>query len=252
VDLPAEFGPFRFYGQDFDQLSVNSNGWVSPGSTSYSGWSNRELPDTVLPAMLAPNWDDLYPGFGSGVWYYHDTVENRFIVEWDSVHYRNPVTQWESFQVIMFDTSAAAQDGNSEFVFQYRTANRYRSSTIGIQDQTGRIAVMMLDDTCYHRAAARVVPGRAVRFSTDEPLPGVTEPERPIPRAGLRRHPGLPNPIRFEIPFSGRDRSALFDATGRRRLELVPGRNDVRNLPTGVYYLVRDNGSATCKVVIRN
>ncbi|UCG43241.1 MAG: carboxypeptidase regulatory-like domain-containing protein, partial [candidate division WOR-3 bacterium] len=86
VPLPSEFGPFKFYGQRFDTISVCSNGWIAPGVTTDRSWQNRPLPTNRHRAMLALCWDDLYPAYGNGVWYYHDQAHNRFIVEYDSVH----------------------------------------------------------------------------------------------------------------------------------------------------------------------
>ncbi|MFO7675010.1 MAG: C25 family cysteine peptidase, partial [bacterium] len=39
-NLPTAFGPFYFYGRRFSQLSVCGNGWVGPGYTTRTAYSN--------------------------------------------------------------------------------------------------------------------------------------------------------------------------------------------------------------------
>ncbi|MGB9743008.1 MAG: C25 family cysteine peptidase [bacterium] len=175
LTLPPTFGAFVFYGQRYNQISVCSNGWVAPGYTTVTTWSNTSLPNSTMPPLLAANWDDLYPPTGNGVWYYHDTTNHRFIIEWDSVHYFNPREQWDKFEIILYDTTLAAEDGNSRFVFQYLTANQPgTSATVGIQDPTASRFIQTLYDGSYHRGASPWVPGHAIKFSTDLPT-GITE-----------------------------------------------------------------------------
>jgi DNA-binding beta-propeller fold protein YncE len=59
--------------------------------------------------------------------------------------------------------------------------------------------------------------------------------------------------LRFE-PVNGDERQArgaLLDVTGRRVMDLRPGRNDVRSLPAGVYFVRQVVGNQTVKVVIQ-
>jgi DNA-binding beta-propeller fold protein YncE len=46
-------------------------------------------------------------------------------------------------------------------------------------------------------------------------------------------------------------RAILLDVAGRKVLDLTPGRNDVRSVPAGVYFVRREVGSRTAKVVIQ-
>ncbi len=170
IGLPANFGPFIFYGQSYNRISICSNGWIAPDSTGSASPNNTTFPNTNMPAIIAANWDDLYPPTGNGVWYYHDTANHRFIVEWDSVHYYNPRSQWEKFEIILYDTTLASEDGNSKFLFQYLTANQPgTSATIGMQDHTRSKFIQVLCNGSYHRAASPWISGHAIRFSTDTP-----------------------------------------------------------------------------------
>ena len=220
VSLPTGFGPFRFYGQNYTQVSVCGNGWVAPGSTTVSAYSNTALPTSALPGAVCLNWDDLYPPTGGGVWYYHDAANHRFIVEFDSVPYYANRTACEKHEVVLYDTSLAAADGNCEFVCQYKTALGMSSSTSGEQDPSQSIAITVLSDGAYHRAAAPIAAGRAIRYTTDF-YQGVAEATSAI---GLQSAPlrVLPNPwgqgrltLAVRLGRAAKARVAVYDAGGR-------------------------------------
>jgi hypothetical protein len=252
VPLPAGFGPFRYYDRSYDSVSICSNGWLAPGAVTGTWWENRILPDPALTRLLAVNWDDLLGPFSGGIWHHWDSVGHRFIVEWDSIHYRMPLDSFETFQAVIYDTTRAAADGTSEFTFQYRTANCLNRSTIGIQDPTRQIAINVAYDDQWNRAAARVVPGRAIKFTTNPPAVGIAE------RAGReppRRRPQMQTVVRGVLLLSGPgNRAMLLDATGRLAMKLEPGVNDVRQLSPGVYFVCPASGlepSAVRKVVVQ-
>jgi len=259
VNLGA-FGPFVFYGQSYSQLTVCSNGFVCPGSQSYSGYSNQPLPYSSAPAMLALNWDDMYPPNGGGVWYWHDADNHRFVVEWDSVHYYSS-SDWESFELVVYDTTLLGPDGNSRFLYQHLSANRTNSSTVGEQDHTRAVFIQSLCDGSYHRGAAPMSAGSAILFTTEEPTTGVSEREANptgIPRVLAVR--AVPNPfsrvtaVRLELPRAGQARVGVYDRSGRlvRKLldaGLKPGSYSLawrgeddqgRRLAQGVYFVRLD------------
>jgi hypothetical protein len=265
VSLGA-FGPFVFYGQSYSQITVCSNGFVCPGSQTYSGYSNQELPYSSAPAMLAMNWDDWYPPTGGGVWYHNDAANHRFVVEWDSVHYYSS-SDWDRMQVVLYDTTLAAGDGNSEFCYQYLTANRVNSSTVGEQDPTRAIFIQALFDESYHRAAAELVPGRAVKFTTDGPATGVSELDPAGAGMRLALSPSA-NPfrssvlLRFSLPRATAARLSVYDAAGRVVRRLVDtgsgtmaaglyqvrwdGRDDAgRALAAGIFFYRLEAGEET-------
>ncbi|MEO0050212.1 MAG: C25 family cysteine peptidase [candidate division WOR-3 bacterium] len=168
IDLPAEFGPFIYYGQTYNQISICSNGWIAPGYSTATSWSNTTLPNPEMPPLLAANWDDLFPPAGNSVWYYHDVAHHRFIIEWDSVHYYSPRDQWDKFEIILYDTTLVAENGNSQFLFQYLTANQPgNSATVGIQDHTKTKFIQTLYNGTYHRGASSWVAGHAIKFTGD-------------------------------------------------------------------------------------
>ncbi|MDP8228547.1 MAG: C25 family cysteine peptidase, partial [Candidatus Electryoneaceae bacterium] len=62
VDLPFE-NPFLYYGVEYDEITVCSNGWLCFGRSDQVSWNNQELNSGLAPAaMLCPFWDDLWEG----------------------------------------------------------------------------------------------------------------------------------------------------------------------------------------------
>ncbi|MFO7675847.1 MAG: M20/M25/M40 family metallo-hydrolase [bacterium] len=229
VDLPPSFGPFRFYGTDYTRLSVSADGWICPGVYSQRHYANRRLPDPQNPpGMLCPNWDDLYPGYNSQgyVYWYHDEENHRFIVQYDSVAYYSPSSVRDKFQVIIYDTTAATPTGDNVVVFQYQTANRSASSTMGIQDPIRAIAIEELFDGRHAPAAAPREAGRAVKYTTLDPT-AVTEPaagRRPLPALALDANPVRGRTeVRFALRRAGPVRLAVYDRAGRLVAELADG-----------------------------
>ncbi len=273
INLPPSFAPFIFYGESYNSISICSNGWVVLGATTVNYWTNTPLPNTAIPRLLTINWDDLYPPKGGGIWYYYDSLNHRFIIEWDSVYYvYNNYSEWDKFQLILYDTTAS--DGECcEFKFQYLTANNTASSTIGIQDHTATRYIQALYNGNYHRGSAPIEPGRAILFTTVPPGVGIKEPT--LAKQDLPRHLTIqiaPNPVtnrahlRYYLPSQGKVNLSIFDATGRLVRNLVqcelPVGNysvvwdgkaeDSRPVPNGIYIyrLKTTNATVTAKGVI--
>ncbi|MFO7676394.1 MAG: FlgD immunoglobulin-like domain containing protein, partial [bacterium] len=228
-NLPTAFGPFYFYGRRFSQLSVCGNGWVGPGYTTRTAYSNISIPASNTATMLALVWDDLYPPTSGGVWWHHDAANRRLIVQYDSMPYYSSRNVYEWFQVVIYDTTLAAPDGNSVFTYQYLTANGYGSSTTGINDSTTAVGIECLFNGVYHRGSAPIVPGMAIRFTTVGPTVGVAE----VASGRLPARLGLgflgPNPARryarvgYALPRAADARLTVYDASGRRVRELASG-----------------------------
>jgi len=250
VPLPSAFGPLKFYGQRFTQVSISADGWISPGNHPTPSYENAALPDpTDPPGMICANWVDLYPVSGGGgagyVYYYHDTANHRFIVEYDSVRY-----YWDNrrdkFEVIIYDTTVATYSGDNAILVQYMTANGYAGSTVGIEDPGEAVAIQAFYNGNYHRACEPIAPGRAILYTTDPPFPtGVADG---YGVAGLPVKLALsvcPNPLRsraaiaWAVPAAGRVNVKVYDAMGRVVRDLVS-----RNMAAGRYSVTWDGRAA--------
>jgi hypothetical protein len=273
VSIPPAFGPFRYYGQNYTQFSICGNGWVGLGSTTTSAYTNTALPTTAItvPAVFI-NWDDLYPPTGGGVWWYHDTAAHSFVVEWDSVAYYASRTSFEKCQVVFYDTTLAAADGNCEIALQYLTAVQPgASATAGIMDPSRAIFIQQFFDGAYTRGASPWVAGHVVKFTSDAPATGLAE--GPVNFAmGARRLVAAPSVFRgqtrvnWQVRREGPVELTVFDAAGRSVRTLATGRMSAgtyaldwngcddadRNLAHGIYFirLATEDGLTQVKTVL--
>jgi len=254
VSLPTGFGPLKFYGQSYSQVSVSADGWIACGSYTQDDYSNTSLPNTSAPrATIFANWDDLYPVSGGGgagyVYWHHDSANHRFVVEYDSVKYYSGSNR-DKFEVIFYDTTVVTPTGDNAIVVQYMTAAGYTSSTVGIQDPTQAIAIQDLFNGTQPHGAAPIAAGRAIKY-TAVPGVGVVEETRTRrPRAASLKLEGNPVSdaarVRFSLPQAADIRLEAYDRTGRRLATLASGllaagahavNWDTRNVPAGIYFI---------------
>ncbi len=189
VDLPITF---RFYGEEYNTITVCSNGWIAPGHSDMSSYMNWNIPGPLGPSpMIAPFWDDLKTGSGS-VYYYFNSSSNYFVVEWDNLQSDFNSAQ-ETFQVILYDSNYyPTATGDSEMKFQYKVINNCdqgnypyqhgQYATVGIEDHSGLIGLEYTFNNSYPTAAkhlqnemALLITGPSIAF--EEPfivLGGIT------------------------------------------------------------------------------
>jgi hypothetical protein len=231
VNLPTGFGPLKFYGQRYTQVSVSADGWVACGNYTQSAYNNTGLPSASAPrATVFLNWDDLYPDLGGlgYVYWYHDTANHRFIVEYDSVAYYNAQTTRDKFEAIIYDTTVVTPTGDNIVVVQYRTAAGFSSSTAGIQDPTSAIAIQDLYNGTLAHGAAPIAAGRAIKYTTKDPT-AIAEPVSSTMPDTRLSFVSLGNPSRgrvalyYNLPVAGVVTLAVYDGAGRLVKELANG-----------------------------
>jgi subtilisin family serine protease len=129
---------FNLYGQNFNSISIGSNGLIVLGSTSgANAHSNTAIPNTAAPnAALYPYWDDLNPAAGGTI--RHGSVTGGYLVSWEGVpiYGQNSTTMW--FQALI------GSDGTVKFQYgdikQSSSMGGGRSATVGIENGTGTLA----------------------------------------------------------------------------------------------------------------
>jgi hypothetical protein len=231
VNLPTEFGPLKFYGESYSQVSVSADGWIACGNYTQDNFDNTSLPSTSAPrATVFANWDDLYPRIGSRgagyVYWYHDSANHRFIVEYDSVRYYSGLNR-DKFEVIYYDTTVVTPSGDNVIVAQYMTAAGFNNSTVGIQDPTSAIAIQDLFNGTLTHGAAPIAAGRAIKYTTVSPL-GVAEPASGA-MANRLTLASLGNPSRgrvalsYNLPVAGVATLSVYDGAGRLVKQLASG-----------------------------
>lgn len=161
---------FRYYGSDYTQVSVCSNGFLAMGSEDYRLGDNDGIPSTHGPdAMIAPFWDDLDPSNSGDVYEWYDSANHRYIVQFDAcVHYGggNP----ETFEVILYDPSYyPTGTGDGIIVYQYQDVAFTYSMTMGIENPTQTYGIQYVYNSTYDPSAAPLADGVAVKFTTEPP-----------------------------------------------------------------------------------
>ena len=161
--------PFRYYGVEYDTVTICSNGWLSMGRSSSNSYRNWSIPGAGGPgAMLAVFWDNLYMNSGSDVLTWNDTANHRFIVEWSRCLNDYGGAE-ETFQIILNDPAYHQTDsGDGEIIYQYETVtvtdptNGY--VTVGIEnlEQTDGVLVTYFNRNTAGSAA--ITAGRAIKF----------------------------------------------------------------------------------------
>jgi hypothetical protein len=125
IDLPFTF---TFYGVDYEQVSICSNGWISFGDTDMSSFRNYTLPGPGGPSpMVAVFWDDLKTTSEGEVYSYHNQVDDSFIIEWSNLRTYLSNSS-ESFQVILYNSGDETPTGDDEIKLQY---NNFNNTSIG-------------------------------------------------------------------------------------------------------------------------
>ncbi len=175
VDLPFTF---KYYGIDYNYLRISTDGWVAPGSGTgaQTASTNFAMPhhDNVNN-MIAIFWDDLHEGYYEmgEIYYYYDTTNHRFIVEWDGIahnEYSYPPKQ-EYFQIILLDPDYYnTTTGDAEFITQYKTVRQTRSMTVGIENSTQDIGLQYVYNRGYDATASSLRSQTAIKFTTEAPL----------------------------------------------------------------------------------
>jgi len=167
LDLPFTF---EYYGLDYTQVSVCSNGFLAMGFDDYRLGDNSGIPNTHGPtSMIAPFWDDLDPSNAGDIYQWYDSANDRWIVQFDAVvHYGGNYP--ETFQVILYDPSAyPTATGDGVIIFQYQTASYLYQNTVGIENAAETVGIQYVYDLSYDPCAAPIANGSAIKFTTEPP-----------------------------------------------------------------------------------
>jgi uncharacterized repeat protein (TIGR01451 family) len=140
--------PFRYLGVDYNSITLDSNGFVMPGSGVLGADNvNQNLPDVAAPNnVIAPFWSDLdldgkSPNdTGGGDWWYgvlHDNGSNAdyLVVEWHHAQKKGDAGTDYTFQVWV-------QLHVEHITFAYATpafTGDTSSATVGFENSSGTL-----------------------------------------------------------------------------------------------------------------
>ena len=189
INLPFTF---RFYGIDYNQITVCSNGWIAFGETNMESFRNYNLPGAGGPSpMLAVFWDDLKTTNGGDV--FSEYIEPQFdspgmfIIEWSDVRTYD-ANSVESFQAILFQ-NAVLPNFDGEIKLQYKEFNNTTNGdlgggwsspplhgsycTVGIENHSGLIGLEYTFNNLYPESAMPLNDETALFITTQtgETLP---------------------------------------------------------------------------------
>jgi len=181
ISLPFTF---TFYGLDYDQVSVCSNGWISFGQTDMTSFRNYTLPGPGGPSpIVAVFWDDLEDG---DIFAYNDSQNERFIIQWDvDTYYAN---HNEVFQIILYNTGNETPTGDDEMKLQYKDFNNTSAGdypvgnyegpvvhgqycTVGIENHLGDDGLQYTFNNSYTNGARTLTDGSALFITTRGSIP---------------------------------------------------------------------------------
>ena len=253
ANVPLPF-TFRFYNVDYTNIWVCSNGWISfgqdPGTNSIG---NATIPSTSTPnAIIAGVWDDLDPSSGGGIYYFSDTTEHRFIIQYKNVPFYNSTTQKTSFTVILLDPAFhSTPTGNGDILLQFDDVPGQSDFTTGIENEQGSIGIEYYYNGSYNQGSSEIQRGSVVLFTT-RALSDVKEKEdKRLWNAQLYYGPGFEPVVRLSMPASMDVKLSVFDISGRRvSTSTIRGLSrgvhtvsiDTRNLRRGVYFVTIETG----------
>ncbi len=240
ISLPFAF---KYYGINYNQIRVSTDGWMAFGSGTQTAPQNTVIPNNDnVNNMVAVFWDDLYDSefFMGKLIYYNDYVNNRFIIEWDSISHNNFLSEPERevFQAILLNpVHYPTATGDGEMIFQYKTIKRPESTTIGIENDAQDIGLQYVFNNNYAATATNLVSNMAIKFTTEPPFSTI------ITGAGagvVTKNPGNlkqnhPNPfssntwIEYTLPKSGNMSLSVFNLNGELVSTLQSGNQAAGN-----------------------
>lgn len=170
---------FTMYGETNDTLTVCSNGWLALGNQSYiTDFRNYSLPCAAGPnsVMISPYWDDLVMG-GGHVYYQNFPADHKFVVQYYNVSNMSGGGT-HNFEVILYDPEFyPTPTGDGIIQFQYAAVTPTSGSgndnpyfTTGIMNDPHTVASQYAYWNSYGPASPPLQSGRAIKFTTAEPL----------------------------------------------------------------------------------
>ncbi len=184
VDLPF---PFKFYGVDYDEITVCTNGWIAFGYTNMESFRNYSVPGAGGPSpMLAAFWDDLETTSSGDVFTYYDSNNDYFIIEWSEMR-THSYNSLETFQIILFNNGSQSF-GDGDIKIQYKVFNNTSAfinqyppihgsyATIGIENHLGNLGLQYSYDNQYP-AAAMVLNNETALYITSSPPVSMPSPQ---------------------------------------------------------------------------
>ena len=169
--------PFRYYGNEYSEISVCSNGWFAVGDqTNLVNQQNWEMPGiNGAYGMIAVFWDRLrYENDLDGIFTFYDEDGGRLIIQWQTSVSDNQQNQPNIFQAIIYDPYVHPTiTWDSMILFQYSIVNNVQDEweanancTVGISSPSGLDGLTYTHWNQYDPAAVELENERALLWRT--------------------------------------------------------------------------------------
>ena len=126
LDLPFNF---KFYGQSYSKITINTNGWITFGESNIASFRNYPIPGAGGPSpMIAAFWDDLKTSSTAEIYKYES--DHYLVVQWSEMRTYNN-NSLETFQIILYDETYLTPTGDNEVKIQYKEFNNTSTGSYG-------------------------------------------------------------------------------------------------------------------------
>jgi len=178
-DLPADFS-FVYYGEEYDEICICSNGWIAPGYHETGNFMNYQIPGPQGPSpMIAIFWDDLAVSNNDVCWLYDEDL-HYLVIEWSRIT-NGDTGVGETFEIILYDpVYYPTTTGDSEIKFQYLDVNNNNAgqypnnhgqyATVGLENEDSQIGLQYTFNNSYPDACKTLQDEMAILF-TPPPIP---------------------------------------------------------------------------------
>ena len=254
---------FQYYGQDYNDVSICSNGWIALGSETATDFQNTSIPNAAGPeAMVAGVWDDFDPGDTlqpSDVYYYNDAANHRFVIEYFRMEHR-PSGNHETFEIMLYDPAYyPTPTGDGEIIVQYLVGMQIQDNTVGIENFSETVGVQYFYNGTYDSLSGVITDSFALKYTTYPPENVGIEETNVLSLIPIRTLLNVlyPNPgmrlmsIRYQVAHLADLSLCVYDAAGRLVRTIVDGacepgyytqvwdaKDDMnRKVPAGVYFV---------------
>jgi hypothetical protein len=234
IDLPFTF---KYYGVDYDQITICTNGWISMGETWMTNFRNWNIPAALGPkAQISAYWDDL-KGLVSGdnisdirISYLHDDANNRFVVQWRDAYNQHNNTSEERFQVVFEPKTDQNGDITINFAMIDDPDENGNYSTVGIENYGQTDGVCYVYGNHYPASATPLQNELSVKFTMDAPDNYTSNGDDDINPANVVLAQNYPNPfnpttrINFSLNKTADVSLEIYNVKGQKVRTLISGK----------------------------
>jgi len=174
IDLPEDFN-FNFYGENYEQITVSTSGWIAPGEHLVRSFMNWYIPSPQGPSpMIAVFWDDLSTAGGNICWQ-HFAEEHYLVIEWSRMANGDTGSE-ETFEAILYDAdfyptiTTASQIKMQYLVVNNDNAGNYRADhgqycTVGLENYDSTVGLQYTFNNSYAAANKVLEDNTALLFT---------------------------------------------------------------------------------------